>query len=212
MSVAKEILYDWVDGNAYLFNAINGFSDHPLYIEAMQKITLLGDKRLFIVYVIITLIAALLVIMSRKIRHKAGNAQHYNAGWLGVIIMLFIGFFAYAGVTHILKEYFAYPRPYVVLGSAMSLFEPRVEANDYRSFPSGHVAFITFVIFSLWPMLRARMRWFGMALIVAVAWSRVALGMHFPADVFYAWLITMFLIGITRVFLYSILGRFGLRC
>ena len=50
-------------------------------------------------------------------------------------------------------------------------------------YPSGHMAVITALVFTLWPYVSWPLRIAGLALMLLVAWSRVYLGVHFPLDI-----------------------------
>lgn len=87
---------------------------------------------------------------------------------------------AWLGVA-MLKLIVDYPRPVAALPELVRIIgEPELQ----YSFPSGHAAYAMLAAASLWPLTSRR----GLALLVAslawVAWSRIAVGAHFPADVF----------------------------
>jgi signal peptidase II len=53
----------------------------------------------------------------------------------------------------------------------------------HYSLPSGHATYAALVVGALWPLMGRRGR-IGLVLYAAlVGWSRIAAGMHFPADV-----------------------------
>jgi signal peptidase II len=57
----------------------------------------------------------------------------------------------------------------------------------HYSLPSGHSTYTALVIGALWPLMGRRGR-IGLVLYAAlVGWSRIAAGMHFPADVLAGW-------------------------
>jgi membrane-associated phospholipid phosphatase len=111
-----------------------------------------------------------------------------------------------------LKSHFAFERPYAALEKTeVRRLEFRNEDEANRSFPSGHVFIITALIASLWPALNSGFRWFGAGIILAVAWSRIALGVHFPADVLASITICTIEIVLVRWLLYGFLRRmFGI--
>src|SRR5690606_16677009 len=84
-----------------------------------------------------------------------------------------------------LKEYFHYPRPFVVLpeGSFRLVTVDVSPEQAWMAFPSGHSAFAMMMVAGLWPALGARGRVLAAGYLLLVGWSRIALGVHFPADV-----------------------------
>lgn len=71
------------------------------------------------------------------------------------------------------------PRPEVLLPADTILRA----SQDGMGFPSGHMAVITAIVFTLWPFLSWPLRIAGIVLMVLVGWSRVYLGVHFPLDI-----------------------------
>lgn len=55
--------------------------------------------------------------------------------------------------------------------------------QDGMGYPSGHMAVITAIVFTLWPFMSWPLRIAGIALMILVGWSRVYLGVHFPLDI-----------------------------
>lgn len=81
----------------------------------------------------------------------------------------------------LLKAAFAFPRPAVVLGEGVFRI---VGVPDSRySFPSGHAAYVAVLAAAIWPVAAWPGRIGLLAFAIAVGWSRIALGAHFPADV-----------------------------
>ena len=88
------------------------------------------------------------------------------------------------------------------------------EAHGFaEGFPSGHAGYITILILSLWPAFGDKMRWLGVGIILAVCWSRMALGVHFPADLLAGFLIAAIEVLLLRKIIYGALHKlFGLKC
>jgi len=209
---SKEIFYDWNGSNLWLFKLINGIGGGIYYDAAMKDITLLGDKK-SLPYILAAIAAYAFISLIGKIIGKHGGAKHYFIMWVGVFMMIGAGLATSYTTVSVLKNHFAYERPYAALpASEVHHIEFREDGDSNRSFPSGHVAIITTLIVALWPALGSGFRWFGSATIFAVAWSRIALGVHFPADVFTSILICLIEVYFVRSILHSI-GRklFGVR-
>ncbi len=81
------------------------------------------------------------------------------------------------GINALLKLIFARPRPY--------LFPPLVVETDF-SFPSGHVtaavAVYGFIAFLLWKNRHRVWAVLSAMWVLAVAFSRIYLGVHYPSD------------------------------
>ncbi|MDE3059695.1 MAG: phosphatase PAP2 family protein, partial [Pseudomonadota bacterium] len=115
------------------------------------------------------------------------------------------GYAAEGIIIHYIKDYFAYPRPYITLGhDHVRVLEMRA-GEDYHSFPSGHAAFITLMVIGLWPVLSPNLRWLGTWLIFGVCWSRIALGVHFPVDVLAGYAMAFFLVIALRAIIYELM-------
>lgn len=211
MSGLKEFLYDWSGLNLWLFRQINSINGH-YYDLLMQKITLLGDKHLLPYYVGIIMSYAGLNLLYRILAKKAGKS-HYLQMWIGIFLVMGTGLFASQITVSKTKEHFSYQRPYAVLPqSEVRQLEGQEAKEADRSFPSGHVAIITALIVALWPALGGKAYFLGVTTIFAVMWSRIALGVHFPADVLFSFLIICFEIIIIRYVIYEILRKmFGIR-
>jgi membrane-associated phospholipid phosphatase len=61
------------------------------------------------------------------------------------------------------------------------------------SFPSGHSAYIAAMLVALWGFLSKPLRAIGILTVSLIAISRIALGMHFIADVCFAIIMSIFI-------------------
>lgn len=212
MKQLRDLFYDWEGGNVALFRAINNFRPGETYDAVMLTITRQADYHRFPYYFVGLVMFALVSYFWRKLRRRGGGRQ-YLISWAGIFLVMAAGFALYGGTVIYLKNYYAFPRPYVALDSVHLLNDKADAQSDYRSLPSGHAAFITFLVASLWPMLYGGWRWFAAALIPLVMWTRISLGMHFPADVIAGFLIPLIEIPLLRYILYFLLRKlFGLKC
>lgn len=222
LASAKEVFYDWMGGNVWLFKHINAIRG-DFYDLLMLLITRLGDRHLF--FECLGAIAAVFLLwgLARRFMHKAGNKQYFVQR-VCVLFLLLVGFGVNTVVIYAIKNYAALPRPYIALKTIsapapepgshgvpvtqpesvkVNVLEVLAPEKDYESFPSGHVAFISMMVLSLWGVLNHTGRVIGGWLIVLVAWSRVSLGVHFPADALWAFVITFFVISLVRWALYK---------
>ena len=78
-----------------------------------------------------------------------------------------------------LKESVARARPVAVLGDAVRVLGPRLEAH---SMPSGH-SLLVFMILGFLCGVHRRLAWLWLPFAMLVGVSRIYVGAHFPADV-----------------------------
>lgn len=209
----KELFYDWKGANSWFFKFINNNFHSDAYDAFVHFVTQLGDKNFFLPYLTVLLIYAVVTGLWRKLRRKAGTKQHFIM-WFGVFAVLIAGTIINYIVVSELRDYFQYPSPSKVLpDKEVVLLEQLSKDDARRSFPSEHVALATSMIVGLWPVLSPHMRAFGLFLIALVAWSRIALGVNFPADAIGTFLITGGIIVAVRALLYAAFRKlFGMNC
>lgn len=206
----KEFWYDWGGLNVWLFRQVNAIHGN-FYDQAMLMLTNAAYYHNFPYYLAGLAVLALLTLLIRSARRK-GVRQHAII-WAGVFAMLLAGFFVTAAFIKTSKTYFAYPRPYLVLEHVRVPDYQAGKVDDHHSFPSGHTAIATLLVIALWPVIPEGLGWLGILFIIGVAWSRMALGMHFPADVLASIVIMTPILLLLRSILYSLLLKlFGWRC
>lgn len=167
----QHLLYDWNGSNVALFLALNHpAGEVPAALAALGNIV--GNY-----WGMPLLVAMLLLCAGSQMR----RANYDSAAQLRLQVRrLMIGFvIAWVSVA-MLKFGFDFPRPAIVLGAQAHLSGT---PHDRYSFPSGHTAYATLVTAICWPLVRPVLRPLLLAFVVWVAWSRVATGAHFPADV-----------------------------
>ncbi|MFC6282117.1 MULTISPECIES: phosphatase PAP2 family protein [Polaromonas] len=79
------------------------------------------------------------------------------------------------------KAVFALPRPAVVLGE--TVYRAVSAPDSLYSMPSGHSVYVGVLAAALWPAVGWPGRMGLLVFAVAVGWSRIVLGAHFPVDV-----------------------------
>lgn len=163
--------YDWNGLNVALFLALNqSGGDVPAALATFGNIV--GNY-----WGMPVLMVVLLLCAGARMRCEA----FVSAAMLRLQARrLMVGFaIACVGVA-LLKVGFDLPRPATVLGAQAHLMGT---PHDRYSFPSGHTAYAALVAAVLWPVAWPLWRPLLLAFIAWVAWSRIATGAHFPADV-----------------------------
>lgn len=207
----KEFWYDWGGLNVWLFRQINGIHG-GLYDTVMILLTRMADYHNLPFWFAGLFCLALLTLFMRSARRQ-GGVKTSAAIWFGVMAMLAVGFAVEAVVVHEMKVGFAYPRPYIALENVRVPDYQPGKGDDHHSFPSGHTATATLIAIALWPLIPDGFGWIAMIFVAGVAWSRMALGMHFPADVLASVTIMTPLLLLVRAILYSMFRKiFGMRC
>lgn len=168
---AKEFLYDWGGANVWLFQAI---SLHPPgRLDAFME----GVSRIGSYWNLPWVAGAWLVIAILLRRANSIMAPQAMRQLKRLLLGAAIAFVLTAG----LKLALDFPRPGATLApGAIHVME--VAEREY-SLPSGHAAFSALVAVTLWPLLGLPGRLAAMLFALAVGFSRIWLGAHFPADV-----------------------------
>lgn len=165
----KEVAYDWLGWNEHLFFFVNaGLPD------AWQTLPLLGSA--LGNYWAAPLPFAALLWWSRRApdEHRRSHAERQAYVFAASFLLAF-------AVAALVKWNLDLPRPASVLGTSVRLLAPEESGH---SFPSGHAAYAALVAAAVWPLAGGMGRLALVLCTLWVAYSRVALGAHFPADVF----------------------------
>jgi membrane-associated phospholipid phosphatase len=178
----RALLYDWGGLNVWLFHAINqassAWSDHLWLLG-----TALGDHDNFFWFLGFFGLATALV------GWKGGKRRAFP--WLYATLVFVLGYVAEDLLVGGLKGFFDFPRPLLALPpETIHLLGP---AKLHNSLPSGHAAFAALFAASIWPALKRPGRVAAALFVVWVGFSRIGVGAHFPADVFYGTLLSVLL-------------------
>lgn len=171
--------------NIELFYNINRIHHGEWYDKFMLLGTALGDYKLFPIYFVIISSFAYLFISHHKAAHLAFEYAQYRERWIKVLTVLAIAYLFNLAWVSSLKAYLHLPRPFVILpeGSVTIIEAVRKIEMPFASFPSGHSAFAMLMAAGLWPVLGRIGKLICCFYVVWVGFSRIALGVHFPADV-----------------------------
>lgn len=158
--------YAWGGRNAAAFLWVNHLGSGWVWDHLALAGTAAGDHALYPVYAALALAVAL----------KRPNALSSRA-----VLVFLCGYLLEWAAIASLKPWLDFPRPLEVLGpgSVHVLGAPEL----WHSFPSGHTAFAFLMLGSLAPGANWPLRIALGVFAVWVAWARMAVGAHFPADV-----------------------------
>ena len=183
----KQLFYDWNGLNVASFEAINHAT--PDWLAPLARIgSALGSYWGGPFLLIALLFWSWYLNAANQPATSAlvvrNQAQRFALGflltWLAVALLKLLANFT---------------RPLVVLpGTVRIIGEPELQ----YSFPSGHAAYAMLIAVTLWPLVKRRFRAVLAVWLVWVGWSRIAVGAHFPADVFAGFLIGGILAGAGR--------------
>ena len=181
----KAWLYDWGGLNSALFQAIN--AHHAAWSDSiMLALTWTGDHDRFSLY-----LAALALVTFWRLSHYPGSAAAQS--WLLALTAFSIGYLLDGMLVIGLKSAFDFPRPpaFFAPDSVIVVGMPEF----HHSFPSGHASFATLLAAVLWPLAKKSPARAALILyVVGVCLSRPYLGLHFPADVLFGSLKSLFVI------------------
>ncbi len=170
--------------NIALFYAVNQIHPCDAYDKLMLAGTFFSDRSRFPFYLLLIIFSGYISVL----RHKKSTSEMQAATlalWQNIVIVFVVAFMADAAFLTFAKHFFHHPRPFVALPlSSVRLIGMSLSEHDYYlSFPSGHASFATLVAMSIWPALGRIGKSFACLYVVWACWSRLALGVHFPADV-----------------------------
>lgn len=179
----KFIFYDWLGLNIYLFKLIN-IEGGGLYNACVAVANAIGDFEDAPFYFLVFLLTALLqfVLDMNEPARQRRNALF----WRRLILTTALAVVASGVLVYFMKIWFFMPRPFMALPLQDINIIDQLDKTVYTrtSFPSGHAAFAATLGASLWPYLVSRAsKLIAAGFVIWMAWSRVAAGLHFPADV-----------------------------
>ncbi|AJA11775.1 lipoprotein signal peptidase (plasmid) [Sphingopyxis fribergensis] len=168
----KPFLYDWGGLNVALFQAINAGTPAAM------------DPLAWVFSIVGSYWTAPLMMLGLWYWSKSATTPARGAAVLHRLIGFSVAFLLALPAATVLKLWLDFPRPPAVLGD---LVRVTGEIEWHYSLPSGHAIYAALVVGALWPLMGRRGR-IGLVLYAAlVGWSRIAAGMHFPADVLAGW-------------------------
>lgn len=170
----KFLVYDWGGWNVALFHTIN--SGMPSALDpAAWFFSLIGS------YWTAPLVMLGLWAWAR-LAAESGRAPAIRHQ----LVRFVLAFGLALVLATALKLLFDFPRPPALYGDLVRVMGT---AEWHYSLPSGHSTYAALAAGVLWPLVSARLRVALALYVLLVGWSRIAAGMHFPADVVAGWAI-----------------------
>jgi signal peptidase II len=165
----KFFLYDWGNLNLTWFQAINAST--PVMLEPLARFfSAVGSYW-----------TAPLMLMGFWWWSKATPDAACAAAVRHRLNVFSVAFLLALLIAVISKLSLDFPRPAAVLGDTVRVIG---DIQLHYSLPSGHATYVALVVSAIWPLTGRRTRLGLLLYATLVAWSRIAAGMHFPADVF----------------------------
>jgi tRNA threonylcarbamoyl adenosine modification protein YjeE len=208
----KEIFYDWLGYNAKIFHFLNHEGNIGLLPKTLSYLSFFFNIENFAIYYVIGCLVFMTRIYSSplirgsqesceilgsspKSSLEENNKKTYN-------LLIFIGIcYAIFGLTYAaIKFSINFPRPYCSISP--ELFQTILDLSHERclsSFPSSHSGLALIVTILAWSYLGVVSRIFAVVTTALVAWSRIALAMHYPADILYSYMIVILVICSSRL-------------
>ncbi|HEU5046571.1 MAG TPA: phosphatase PAP2 family protein [Rickettsiales bacterium] len=178
------ILYAPDSLNVQIFHAINNIQNAG-FQSAMQALSALGNYKLFPLYLL--LIVGWLALRAKNVRALQGAEAYtvYIKQARHLVISLVLCYVVYLVWVTGLKHLLSLPRPFAYLpeGTVFIKDSIRQKEEPFVSFPSGHSGFAMLMLVVFWSRLNGFSKIAGIALVLGIAVSRIALGVHFPSDV-----------------------------
>lgn len=175
--------------NQEVFQYFNESFGIPKYDAVIELGAQLGEQDNFYCYLMIALIIASLAIYNNK--HDINTLKEIIISWFTAGVTLFLSLAIGYAFILMIKNYTQMPRPFCDLENVYVVKEiaSRLECN--MSFPSGHISFLTVMIVSFWPLFNRVFKTLAVALVLFVAVTRMAAGVHYPIDLLGAVIITL---------------------
>ena len=179
----KDLIYDFYGHNEQIFHEINHTLSGSFAQHMSKYVSHLFDLEMFTVYYCI--IFAMLTYRIVTIKQYEQYSFCYD-----FMVKIGICYACFGFIYAALKFGVNMPRPFCSLpeGSFTTIMDVTKERCQ-SSFPSSHTGLVFLITLFLWDYVgwSARIFWLGMVALVGL--SRMALAMHYPADILYSLII-----------------------
>ncbi|KJV56539.1 PAP2 superfamily protein [Orientia chuto str. Dubai] len=195
----KAWLYDFNGWNVKLFLIINQITNSNEYIaKIFYYISRIFYAKNFTIYY---LLLAFYFFSKLRNYYSEDRARQFNITF-DYLLHVGAAYVMFLLIYNKLKHLFSFTRPCCSLSEIQTVIDFKTEyINCFTSFPSAHTGIAFFITFFLWDKLNTIGKFIGVIVVVMVGVSRIALAMHYPADVIYSCIITAIIIYIVKIIL-----------
>ena len=220
MSSLKYIFYDWGGHNQNIFMFLNPlFENSPIITKFLMSFAILGTTYPIVIIYFTSIIAVCINYWIKRKTFSEKEIFRYYSKWFEVFFVIGSSAVCLHFIMPVLKHAFNFSRPICHMDISKiniiieygydfaSMYKKRCLGFD-SSFPSAHTTIITLFIAGFWPVTR---KFHGKILLISLpvimGLSRIATGVHFPADVLGGTILATSVV-ITIRFLFRKLKRF----
>lgn len=202
----KEIFYDWFGYNELLFHKIHNSLANISILKALTFLSdYVGEKDLFPVHFLLILILMHIYISYKGYRRNI----EVQIKFMKIVFIMLFSTITGAILVYAAKHMYGFTRPYCLdnfhVNGVVDSIAPHDLKKCYESLPSGHSWYIATMVLSMWTIMNTKTKTAGVALVLLIGTTRIALGKHFPADVFYGYIIAI----ITVLFAHMLANNFA---
>ena len=208
--MTKEILYEWNGLNSFFFKKINQTFGNEILDPIWIFIGFFAEYSNFSYIILLFCLYVLFILYRNKNNRKKTQTIIFNStemlASVGMSLLLL-----YFIVFYFAKNYFHFARPFVIFGLENIHVIKQIAslANPYKSFPSGHSALVSILASIAWFYLRSAGRKVCIFVVLCAAISRIAAGVHFPADVMGGIIIGVFIALFSHFFVSFLFNKYN---
>lgn len=193
-----DFFYNFQGFNQEAFLLINQLTNHSSIIAHILQIFsyCFNITNFALIYLVLYLYfyIKLLRIQDVSLRSKKFWLIYNNMAMVGITYTIFCITYATLKFTINLPRPFCslYPDAFITIANTQ-------HERCLSSFPSSHTGLAILVCYCIWPYIKYSQKIIACIVVIIVAISRIALAMHYPADIIYSFFITTALIIISRI-------------
>ena len=192
----REILYDFGGYNVEIFQIVNHLGNVwllPQILEILSDFFRIWDFAFYYLMACIT--------QYRRLKNMEDDKRlvEYRDVFDALVYMGIC--YAFFGFTYaVFKFSINLPRPYcsMPIGSFITILDTSHE-RCLSSFPSAHVGLACMMAIFAWQYVSNIRRICMILLILAVAFARIVLAMHYPADILYSICVVVFIVEMSKL-------------
>ena len=191
----KTIFYDFGNLNTQAFIYLNKLTNYGCFPQLFKMLSTVFYYKFFLIYFLIACLICVYKVRQTEKPLKTRKIYQY----IDELFCIAICYCLFTTIYGLLKHTVNLPRPYCSLPTDQ--FQTILQVSYERclsSFPSAHIALSVIIMYYLWSHLNKLFKSLSVICIIMVALSRIALAMHYPADIIYGIIICCIMIFITN--------------